>query len=519
MPVIREYRQRTSNVQGPIAQREYSPDQFGAAEGRAMEGLGQAVSSVGETVAKRLDQQNTSDVTAKLTKANADLAIKLQKTIREAQPGDSKPFELYQQEVDDTLGKVGEEASTISARQFYQEASVRIKGQLSQTAAAGQAELAGVKAVTDYTDTLNSLSSASLADPSSMQLQRDLHRAAIENLVKTGGLPREKAIQLEKAGDTAIAKATLRGWIENNPKYARDKLKSGEFDNELGAEGKVQMLGEIDQAERAAEIDRERRLREGERITKLKQQQTQNDFLVAMTEGKLDTKMILNSNLEAFGSGSKEQFLQMMKAANEKKLQTDPTVMLSLFERINLPDGDPKKIVDENELNTYVIRGQLSMTDLDRLRGEIQGKGTAQGQIEADMRKQVMELARTKLTRANPMLGIKDPVGDEQMSKFMAYFYDEFKMERAKGTSARELLDPDSPKYLGKGIAQFQRDRKAIIRDLVPRRTSQPGLAVTPTTEGASATPTYKAPPPPKVAPRQPNESPAAYLKRIKGGG
>lgn len=496
MPVIREYRQQV-NAPGPISQREHSADLYGAAEGRALEGAGQAVSNAGETMAKRLDQQNTSDVTAKITKANSDLAIDLQKTIREATPGDPKPFEQYQQRVDDVLGKVGEDANTISARQFYQEASVRIKGQLSQTAAAGQAELAGVKAVTDYTDTLNSLSSAVMADPSSMQLQRDLHKAAINNLVKTGGLPAHKALELEQHGETAIAKATLRGWIENNPKYAKDKLKSGEFDNELGAEGKKQMLGEIDQAERAAEIDRERRIKEQERMTKVRQEQVQNDFLVSLTEGKLDTKQILNSNLEAFGSGSKEQFLQMLKASNQREIKTNPAVMISLFERINLEDGDPKKIYDENDLNEYVIKGQLAFADLDRLRGEMQGKKTTQGKIENDMRKQLFNQARSKLTKANPMLGIKDPVGDEQMAKFMGAFYDEYKVQRAAGIPARKLLDPTSDEYLGKLITNFQRDRKQIMKDLVPRRTDSQGsgLAVTPRAEGAAAQPTYKAPP------------------------
>ena len=376
MPVIREYTQQTSTP-GPIQRSAYSPDQFGAASGRAMENLGAAVTNTADTVAKRMDQQNTSDVTAKLTKANADLAIDLQETLRKAEPGDETVFEEYNKRVEETIGKIGEEANTISARSFFQEASARIKGQLSKTAADGQAELAGIKAVTDYQDTINSLSSATLADPSSIQLQRDLHKQAINNLVATGRLPREKAIQLEQQGDTALAKSSIRGWIEMNPSYAKEKLKSGEFDKELGADGKVQMLGEIEQAERAAEVEEERRIRQQERLAKKQQQQTQNDFLEKMVAGDLTTKDILASNLEAFGSGSKEQFIEMLKRANssEERLKTDSSTMITLFNRIHLPDGDPNKLVDENELNNYFGRG-LSMADLNRLRDEMQGKQT-----------------------------------------------------------------------------------------------------------------------------------------------
>lgn len=520
MPVIREYTQQ-GTAPGPINRPQYSADQFGAQSGRALENLGGAVSQVADTVAKRIDQQNTSDVTAKLTKAQADLAIDLQQTIRTAKPGDPKPFEEYDKRVEETIGKVGEDASTVSARAFFGEASVRMKGQFAQTSAAGQAELAGIKAVTDYSEGLNGLSSTVLADPSSAGLQRELHAKMIDNLVASGQLPASKGMELRKQGETALAKSTVRGWIDANPEYAKQKLKSGEFDKDLGAEGKVQLYGEVDQAIRAREIDQDRRIREQERVTKLKQQKTQNDFLAGMMEGKLDTKTILASNLEAFGSGSKDQFLDMLKKANspEEKLKTDPTTMISLFNRINLPDGDPDKIIDENQLNQYFGNG-LSMADLGRLRDEIQGSQTEMGRQENDMKKQVMEIAKGKLTRSNPLTGLRDPAGDEQMAKFQAWFFDEFKAQRAAGVPAKDLLTPGSEKYLGAQISTYTRTNQQIMRDLVPRKApTTGGLALTPQTQQAGATPKYIAPPKAPPLPRQPGESPQAYLKRKKEGG
>lgn len=520
MPVIREYQSQT-RTPGAVNGPAYSAEQFGAAQGRALEGAGQAISGVAEVVAKKLDQQNTSDVTAKLTKANADLAIDLQNTIRSAIPGDEKAFEEYNKRAEETIAKIGEEASTAGARSFFTEASVRIKSQLSKTAADGQAELAGIKAVSDYTQTQNNLSAATMADPSSLLLQRELHKQNIENLVNSGQLPRDKAIQLQLQGDQQLSKAAMRGWTALNPDYAKQKLKSGEFDSTLGADGKAQMLGEIDQAVRAKEIEQERRMREQERVTKMQQQKTQNNFLSAMVNGGLSTKDVLNSNLEAFGSGSKEQFLNMLKVANspDEKLKTDANTMISLYNRIHLPDGDPKKLMDENELNNYFGRG-LSFADLNRLRDEIQGTQTEAGKIEADMKRGVMDIARGKLTKSNPLTGFRDPLGDEQMQRFQSYFLDEYKAQRAAGKTANALLNPDSPDYLGKSISTFTRTNQQIMKDLAPKRT-QPaggGLAVTPGTAPAGATPTtYKAPPPPVVSPRMEGESAAAYLKRIKG--
>lgn len=521
MGVIREYQSQTrapGALQGPA----YSGQQFGAAQGEQLANLGEAVSGAADVVAKRIDQQTTSDVTAKITKANADLAIDLQNTIRTAQPGDTKAFEDYQKRVDETIDKIGEEAGTISSRAFFQEASAKIKGQLAKTAADGQAELAGIKAVQDYTVTQNSLSAATMADPSSLGLQRELHMKNIENLVASGQLPREKALQLQTQGDQQLSKAAMRGWIELNPDYAKQKLKSGEFDATLGADGKAQMFGEADQAIRAKEIEAERRAREQEKIVKQQQQKTQNDFLSAMQNGGLTTKQVLNSNLEAFGSGSKEQFLNMLKMKNspEERLKTDPGTMISLYNRIHLPDGDPNKLLDENELNGFFGRG-LSFQDLNRLRDEIQGTQTEAGKMEADMKKQVMEIARGKLTKSNPLTGIKDPIGDENMARFQVFFMEEFKAQRAKGKTASELLNPDSPDYLGKSISTYVRTPQQIMKDLVPKR-SQPaggGLAASPSTSTAgAATKTYQPPPPPAAKPRMEGESAAAYLKRMKGG-
>lgn len=521
MPVIREYQSQTRTIganQGPA----YSADQFGAAQGRALAGAGEAVQGVADVVAKRIDQQNTSDVTAKITKANADLAVDLQNVIRTAQPGDTAPFEEYNKRVEETIGKIGEEANTIGARTFFTEASARIKGQLSKTAQEGQSELAGIKAVTDYTQTQNSLSAATMADPTSIGLQRELHKQSIENLVANGSLPREKAIQLQMQGDTALSKAAMRGWIDLNPDYAKQKLKSGEFDSTLGADGKAQMLGEADQAIRAKEVEQERQIRLQERNMKIQQQKTQNTFLSQMVEGKLTTKQILASNLEAFGSGSKDQFIDMLKRANspDEKLKTDATTMIALYDRIHLPDGDPNKLVDENELNQFFGRG-LSMSDLAKLRDEISGGATEAGKIEMDMKKQVMDIAKGKLTRSNPLTGFRDPIGDEQMARFQVQFLTTYKEQRAAGKSAQALLNPDSPDYLGKNIQMYVRTPQQIMKDLAPKR-AQPaggGLALTPTASTANAnTKTYQVPPPPKASPRMEGESAAAYLKRMKEG-
>jgi hypothetical protein len=518
MGVIREYGDARTSAPGPIQRQAYSADMLGAAEGRAMEQMGEAVQGTGELIAKRMDQENTSDVTAKLTKANADLAIDLQQRLRTAQPGDKKVFEEYDKKVEETIGAIGDEATTISARNYFSDASTRIKGQLSKVSYDGQAELAGVKAVQDYTSSLNNLSTAAMADPTSTALQKDLHKKTLENLVATGALPREKALQLETEGNKTLAKSTVRGWIELNPEYAKKKLKDGEFDSDLGADGKAQLLGEVDQAVRAKEIEQERRRTQAERADEKAREVTKSKFVAGLVDNSLDTKSILASNLK---SNEKEHYLQMIKENSRQEIKTNPATMVDAFRRIHLPDGDPEKIVDETELNQLVINRQLSFTDLNRLRDEMQGTQTEAGKIEADMKKQVMEIAKGKLTRSNPLTGFKDPTGDENMARWSAGFFDNYKAMRAKGKSPQELLNPDSPDYLGKNIVQYVRTPQQIMRDMMPKRAKAPTTLSEVSTgiPSANAAPgVYRAPVAPKMT-RNPGESAADFLKRRKAGG
>lgn len=473
MPVIKEYQSRVG-APGPQQAVRVSADQLGAQEGQATANLGNAVQKTARVMADRLDQENTSEVTTELTRANSDLAMDLQETIRSADPGDKKVFEEYNKRVETRMSEVGEKASTLTARKFFNENSVRVAAQLEQTASQGQAELAGIKAVQDYTDSLNSLSSAASADPSSIGLQKDLHNAAIDNLVATGSLPTAKAAELREKGEVSLVKSHIRGWANLDADYAKKKLESGEFDKTLGADGKRQLFKEIEQAVRAKEIDIERRRKEQKRVQKEQQQVTQNTFLQSMTDNKLTTKDILQSNLEAFGSGSKEQFLNMLKTSggSASRLKTNGNTMVSLYNRIHLPDGDVNKLTDENELNQYFGNG-LGMTDLNRLRDEMQGKGTKAGKIESDMKQQIMKVAQTKLAKRNPLTGIGDPNGEIQLAGFMGFFFDEYQKQRKEGKTAMQLLSPESPDYLGKAIGNFEKSPEEIMRSLVTGRSKE----------------------------------------------
>ncbi len=522
MPQIKEYQSQTQ-VQGPTQIRQATAEDFGAGVDRELRGLGEAITDSSVRIKRAQDQSEISDLNAKMSGIHAQFTIGLQERLRTADPNDKTVAEKFVTEFDEAVGKVGDNVSTSGGRAYFTQASAAMRAHFQENAAAGQADLAGVKAKTDYSTALNNYSSTLVNDPSSFQLMSTMHNASIDGLVSSGGLPSKAALQLKQQGQAELAKSAVRGWIKLDPQLAKKQLDAKQWDNFFDGDAKYQMYGEVKQAESAMRIEEERRRTEAKRLREEQQTNTQNQMLSAMTENKLSTKEILESNLDPFGSGSKQQFLNMLEAhenSKANKIKTDSGVFISLFEKIHLPDGNTNKIVDENDLNRYLGKG-LTIESLNQLRAEMQGKKTQAGSTESELKKGVIDIAKGQLTRSNPLTGIRDPIGDEQQQRFMSWFLTEYEEKRKAGKSATELLDPNSSDYLGKQIGRFTRSQQQILQDmtrsLAPKPSVQPEVAApvsagpgtSPTAAPVSAEPTVNA--------RQPGESAADYLKRTKG--
>lgn len=532
MPQIREYRARVGA--GPVREgAQLDPNRVSLASGVAKVGAG--LGMVGDVLKKNEDDAEVSTVSAQLAKTQAEFTNKWKETLRTADPSDREIGGKFLEGLDEHLGKIEDGINSSEASSFFVRQKAQLRAQFEMSTFAGQAELAGVKAVTDYKTSMNALSSSLLADPSSFESTMAMHGAATDELIQRRGLSTEVAEKLKAESRADLAKAAVRGWIKLNPEDAKAQLASGKYDPFFDGDVKKQLFGESEVEISGRRAEKERIRVDQERAIKVKQEQTQNTFLEKMSKGELKVRDILDSNLEAFGSGSKQQFINMMEEESKsgRSIKTDPGTFKDLFERIHAPDTDPKKLRDENDLNQYFGRG-LNMESLNQLRGEISGKKTAQGAIEADLKKGVSEIAKGMLTRSNALTGMRDPAGDEQYQKFMSFFLFEYQEQTKKGKTAKELLDPESPDYLGKHIRRFARSQNQIMQDMiksqnapaeeglsstslaapagapvsVPSRTDAPGAAP------SSLPPTTTA----GEKGRLPGESAADFLKRVKGG-
>lgn len=507
MPQIKEYIQRTE-VAGPMQGRRASSEEFGMM-GRALQQAGGAVQQVGDAVYKRAEQSEISDASVKMSEAHAEFTNKLNTDLQKG----TVNAEEFTKQYDDYMAKVSEGFSTRGAKQYLQKSSASMRAHFLESSFAAQSELAGVKTRENYNNTLKNFSSGLMGDPSSYETVRQVHNAYLDDLVATGGLPATVAAKLRTAGETEIAKSAVRGWIDLNPHEAKAQLASGKWDAAFDGDVKKQLLGESDMGIRSREIEYERQQREAEKIKVQQQQKTQNDFLEKMVNGQLTAKDILKSNLDAFGSGSKQQFLNLMEtnAKEAERIRTNPGVFTDLFNRVHLPDGDPNKITDENQLNQYLGKG-LTLEDIKNLRGEMQGRGTMAGEEESIMKKQLMDIARTRLTKSNPMLGIRDPHGEEQLARYQNLFMTKYAEGRKAGKSATDLLSPDSPDYLGKFIGDYAKSPQQIMNDLVKMNRQVPQTAP----QGTDST-TAPAPQVPPANARKPGETVEQWRARTKG--
>lgn len=490
---IRSY---TSQVRapGPVGGRRLDNSDL-APMGRAVQNLGNSAINAAETINKRLAQDEVSDLTAKMSAVHADFTNRLRDKVNSADPGDREFTGKFLDEFDKHLEQYQDNIQTADGRQFLTVRMAQMRGHFLEAASSARADLAGRKAAQDFTDSLNNFSSSLLNDPSSFEMASQMMDQDLETRVRSGMLPREAAMKLQPHAKQELAQAAIRGWADLNPDEAKAQLKSGKWDSHLSGDLKNQLMGEIDQGIRAKEIEDERRKRALEEEQKAAINQTQNDFLGKMTTGELTTKDILKSNLPAFGSGSKEQFLKMMKNnALDQTNATNPALYNDLFQRIHADDNDPRKLIDENELNDYLGKG-LSLKSIKELRGELQGKGTEQGKAEAQLKKGLDDIAKSRLTKTDPLTGLMDPVGAENLQRWRSEFNEQWIQKRKEGKKPQQLLDPNSPDYLGKSIDNYRRTSEQIIKDLTKNTKKNPA-----------------------AAPKMENETPEQYLKRTSKG-
>lgn len=231
----------------------------------------------------------------------------------------------------------------------------------------------------------------------------------------------------------------------------------------------------------------------------LNEKQAMSEGIDMLIDGSLTIDKIRND--PRLGYEGKTGLLNAIKSDITGKNKTDPQVFNDVFSRIHSTGAD--RITDEGDLIKYVGHG-LDYEDLGKLRSEMQGANSAEGKVEADQKKAFLDMAKNRLVKSS-MFSAVDPTQAANFYNFQQAFLTKYNQRVKAGDDPADLLDPNSPKYLGSTIDQYDRTPAQVMAAMAAKRREAAASSV-----GKSPSTTKNA------LPRQPGESIPAYLERTK---
>lgn len=187
-------------------------------------------------------------------------------------------------------------------------------------------------------------------------------------------------------------------------------------------------------------------------------ERTQNALLNDIYNGKGSIKNILRSNLDP---DKKQQMIGILeRRLKEPKVASDENLR-SVVSRIHADAEDPAAITSEAQIKAEYISGKLTWEQMQRAEREFQDRLTLPGQVQAEMKKRMFREVDALYSRADPEMS------QAMSAKFTSYALQELEEAQKRGESTRELLDANSPKYLGRRAQTFLRDPKEVFKGTV----------------------------------------------------
>lgn len=169
--------------------------------------------------------------------------------------------------------------------------------------------------------------------------------------------------------------------------------------------------------------------------------------------------------------------------ADTKEDKTYGKGFYEAYKLVHAPEGTPGRITDPSVLYERVgPNGDLTVHGVDKLVSEINSRKTPEGVAETEMKSQFLKTARSQISGTDEGLHIKDPKGDELYLKFLANALPAYDAGKKAGKSPAQMLNPDSPDYIGKAITNYKRPMSEWFNDVV---RDQPAATAAPTFDPA----------------------------------
>lgn len=120
------------------------------------------------------------------------------------------------------------------------------------------------------------------------------------------------------------------------------------------------------------------------------------------------------------------------------------------------------EITDIGQVNKAFADGDITIAGHDKIMTAIKSKDD----FVDPMKEQLIKTARTGIVNTNPMLGIQDPKGEEQYSKFLNAVLTKEAAWKREGKDISELYNPEGKDYVGKLIPIYKRSSTEIFDEI-----------------------------------------------------
>ena len=195
----------------------------------------------------------------------------------------------------------------------------------------------------------------------------------------------------------------------------------------------------------------------------------------------LDDVFALNLPMNGNNGVNKMALITRLNQLDFGPVKRDNDVYNELYERVTLPDGDPRKITGAGEIRQAVLDRRIDTADEQRLLKIQRDTSTPQGRAENTAVKTFLRAARQSIEQRNPMTGIVDPLSAQNYVAFEQEFYRQLEQRKLQGLPVIDFLDPNVKDSAWNQVKSFQRpvqeilqDQLKMIRQTEPRKKVEP---------------------------------------------
>jgi len=488
MPQIKEYSQRTQ-APSPISGPSSFQDTSGA---QGMQMFGKVTQDAADRLYQYRAEKDKSWTSAEVAKLNENYAYKQKELAnKEYDPeATQKMMDSYKED----SAKIKDGIHTAAGREYFDSIYTSSEKHLFDSTLQTQSYLAGEKSKNEKKTELQSASNAAYATPSMAPTLRDnLKKSIYSSTFYT----RPIADKLWEESNADLTQSEVRGWINIDPADTRSKLEKGVWKDHLTVDQTKALISEAKRREKENREEFEHNIR----FNEYKKNLEDNASALKLSE-KLGDNTLTPSDVRKAGLHDFRIYEHFMSAIKADKFKKDSGVYSDLYRRILLEDGDPEQITSSSEITAYLPSLGPKLTG--ELLTSFSKRKTVDGNTEAQAQKIFLEKQLKPLIVKGP-LGV-DPVADTNYGKAVAEFNQLFNKGRKEGIPVKELLSLTGPNSLYPSLLKYRMTVQDAAQSLQYRYGNEPS-ALPPTPEAKQSA---------KI-PRQPNETPAQYLERIKG--